>query len=193
MVARHRGRAPVDDRVASAAVTRIDVTRADITTVVADAIVNAGNSRLAGGGGVDGAIHRAGGPSILTECREIVARWGECPPGAAVVTGGGDLPARWVIHTVGPIWGGAAPEDDDAVLGSCYEASLDRAAEIGARTVAFPNISTGVYGFPKERAVGVAVAAVAAWGATHPGIVDRVTFVCFDADNERLYGERLAC
>ena len=132
--------------------TSLVVVKGDITTMAVDAIVNAANSGLMGGGGVDGAIHRAGGPSILAECREIVARQGGCPAGEAVATGAGDLPARWVIHTVGPIWDEAHAADHDATLGSAYTRSLDVACDLGARTVAFPNVSTGIYGFPKPRA-----------------------------------------
>lgn len=171
--------------------TDVVTLHADITTVEADAIVNAANSSLMGGGGVDGAIHAAAGPAILEECRAIVAETGPCATGDAVITTAGDLPARHVIHTVGPVWSGVSPEADDATLASCYRSSLGLAVEHGCRTVAFPNVSTGVYGFPKERAAGVAVDAVRAWVDEHPGAVDEVVFVCFDADNERLYRERL--
>jgi O-acetyl-ADP-ribose deacetylase (regulator of RNase III) len=132
----------------------------DLTTQQVDAIVNAANSTLLGGGGVDGAIHRAGGPSILAECREIRrTTFPEgLPTGRAVATGGGDLPARWVIHTVGPIY--TASADPPAELASCHTESLRVADELGARTVAFPAISTGVFGYPTEEAAGVAVGAV---------------------------------
>lgn len=171
--------------------TRVRVARGDITTLAVEAVVNAANSGLMGGGGVDGAIHRAGGPTILEECRAIVARQGGCPPGEAVITGAGELPAARVIHTVGPIWGGD-PEAADATLASCYRASLDLARDHGLRTIAFPNVGTGVYGFPKERAADVAVRSVTDWAAAHEGAVDEVVFVCFDAENERLYRERLS-
>jgi O-acetyl-ADP-ribose deacetylase (regulator of RNase III) len=154
----------------------------DITRQEVDAIVNAANSSLMGGGGVDGAIHRAGGPSILEECREIRDRQGGCPPGEAVVTGAGNLPARWVIHTVGPIWRGGH-QGEAATLASCYKASLVLAAEQGAATVAFPSISTGAYGYPVEEAAGVAVTAVRE--ALHGLDFDEIRFVLFaEADLE---------
>ena len=160
----------------------------DITTYDVDAIVNAANSSLLGGGGVDGAIHRAGGPSILEECREIVARQGGCPTGEAVITGAGNMPARHVIHTVGPIWGDQPDDESDRLLASAYTTSLTLAVEHACRSVAFPNISTGVYGFPKDRAVDVALGAVTgtAWN------LDEVVFVCFDDENLSLYRSRLA-
>lgn len=167
--------------------TRIEVVDADITTIEVDAVVNAANSSLLGGGGVDGAIHRAAGPALLEECRQVAARQGGCRPGGAVVTGAGRLPARIVIHTVGPIWSGRDPEGQDATLASCYRESLRLAAEHEARTVAFPNISTGVYGFPKERAAGVAVSAVGEALSAHAGSFDAVLFVCFEPDNLVLY------
>ncbi len=179
-------RSPFADDVAP-----LSVLRGDITTVATDAIVNAANSGLIGGGGVDGVIHRAGGPSILDECRLIVARQGGCPPGDAVITGAGALPARHVIHTVGPVWRGSDAAGCDTTLGSCYGASLDLAAAHDLRTVAFPNISTGIYGYPKDRAADVAIASVRDWLTSHPGVIDEVMFVCFDVENERLYRARL--
>ena len=166
------------------------VLKGDITTIEVDAIVNAANSSLMGGGGVDGAIHRAGGPEILEECRRIVARQGDCPPGEAVATTGGRLPAAHVIHTVGPIWSAGRADEHDETLARCYRRSLEVAAEVGARSVAFPNISTGVYGFPKDRAAPVAVAAVRAHLETSDAI-DEVVFVCFDDENLGLYEELL--
>lgn len=167
--------------------TIVEVVLGDITIESVDAIVNAANSSLAGGGGVDGAIHRVGGPDIMAECREIAADRGGCPPGDAVITTAGRLPARWVVHTVGPIWSSTHAEAHDATLASAYSRSLDLASEAGARTIAFPNISTGVYGFPKERAAGVAVLAVDEWLAAHPDAVDLVWFVCFDRENFDFY------
>src|SRR5688500_4443905 len=149
---------------------RIDVIQGDITKLNVDAIVNAANSSLLGGGGVDGAIHRAAGPGLLAECRTL----GGCPTGGAKITGGYDLPARHVIHTVGPVWhGGDAGEDD--LLAECYRNSLSLALQHGLRTVAFPAISTGAFGFPLKRATGIAVLEVTYFLDAHPEI-DRVTF-----------------
>lgn len=170
--------------------TTIRSLRGDITELAVDAIVNAANSRLAGGGGVDGAIHRAGGPVIGEQCREWVSAHGPLPTGAAMVTDAGDLPARYVIHTVGPIWGDQEPEESRSLLASCYEASLDRARERGVASVAFPNISTGVYGFPKREAAPVALTAVREWVASNQGM-EEIVFVCFDEENHSLYSELL--
>src|SRR5436190_18684764 len=134
--------------------TSIEFIQGDITQVAVDAIVNAANSHLAGGGGVDGAIHRAGGPSILEECRKI----GGCPTGSAVATGAGKLPARWVFHAVGPVYKGR--EKDVEQLATCHLTSLDLAAEKGAKSVAFPAISTGAFGYPVAEASVIAVGAV---------------------------------
>ena len=171
--------------------TQIEAIQADITTVEVDAIVNAANSSLLGGGGVDGAIHAAGGPAILAECREIVARQGPLPPGQAVITTAGDLPSRFVVHTVGPIWG--TVPDDGAVdlLASCYHNSLSLARRSSCRSLAFPNISTGVYLFPKPLAAQTAVKVVREWLEASPGALDTVLFVCFGAENLRLYQELL--
>jgi O-acetyl-ADP-ribose deacetylase len=153
----------------------IVVVEGDLTTQEVDAIVNAANSSLLGGGGVDGAIHRAGGSSILAECREIrrTSFPDGLPTGRAVATGGGNLPARWVIHTVGPVYAGSA--DPASELASCHTESLRVADELGARTVAFPAISTGVFGYPVDEAAGVAIAAVR--GAETA--VEEVRFVLF--------------
>lgn len=170
--------------------TEISAKKGDITTIAVDVIVNAANSKLAGGGGVDGAIHRAGGPVIAEQCRDWIANHGHLPTGAAMVTDAGDLPARLVIHTVGPIWGEHEPEQARSLLASCYASSLDLAHEQSCATVAFPNISTGVYGFPKRDAAEVAVAAVARWVDEGEGI-DRIVFVCFDDENLEIYSELL--
>jgi O-acetyl-ADP-ribose deacetylase len=139
--------------------THVDLARGDITREAVDAIVNAANSSLLGGGGVDGAIHRAGGPAILEECRRIREAEGPLPAGQAVITAAGRLPCRWVVHTVGPVWrGGQAGEAD--TLADCYRRSLEVAAGHGAKTVAFPSISTGAFGYPVAAAAAVALAAV---------------------------------
>jgi O-acetyl-ADP-ribose deacetylase (regulator of RNase III) len=149
----------------------VEVTRGDITTQAVDAVVNAANSSLLGGGGVDGAIHRAGGPAILEQCRLL----GGCAPGDAKATTGGRLPARWVIHTVGPLWHGG-DQREAALLESCHRRALAVADELGARTVAFPAISCGVYGYPPELAAEVAVTAV------RDHRLDLVRFVLFSDD-----------
>ena len=164
--------------------------RGDITRERVDAIVNAANERLMGGGGVDGAIHRAGGPAIAAECSEIRARQGGCPTGQAVITSGGRLPARHVIHTVGPVWrGGSAGEPE--LLASCYRESLGLAAGRGIRTVAFPSISTGVYGYPLAQAAAVALDTVKRFLETRDGI-DEVRFVLFNDDAFHSFSEALA-
>ena len=164
---------------------RITVIRDDITRMKVDAIVNAANSSLMGGGGVDGDIHRAGGPAILQECREIIARQGSCKTGEAVITTAGDLPARFVIHTVGPIWHGGN-NDEARLLESCYHKSLKLAVENDIKSIAFPNISTGVYGFPKKQAANIAVHTVLSFMSTNESM-EKVVFVCFDDENLHLY------
>ena len=164
---------------------RMRVVEGDITRLKVDAIVNAANSSLLGGGGVDGAIHRAAGPGLLAECRTL----GGCPTGEARMTAGHDLPARHVIHTVGPVWHGG-DRGEPELLRSCYLESLRLAAEAGLETIAFPAISTGVYGYPKREACAVAVAAVAGWLAAHE-LPRAVTFCCFGAGDARLCRERL--
>jgi len=157
----------------------------DITKITVDAIVNAANSTLLGGGGVDGAIHRAGGRIILDECMKIAERQGGCRTGEAVITTAGKLPARNVIHTVGPVWHGGM-SNEDQLLANAYTSSLRLAAENGAKTVAFPNISTGVYGFPKERAAKIAIATVRKFLDTYKSLSE-VVFVCFDRENYDIY------
>lgn len=166
------------------------VIQGDITSVTADVIVNAANSSLMGGGGVDGAIHRAGGPSILAECQTIRAEHGPLETGGAVATTAGRLPARWVIHTVGPVWGSTSEHQAEVLLEQCYTNSLDLAVTLGAKSIAFPNISTGVYHFPKPLAARIAVAAVQKAPAADR--LDSITFVCFDDENLELYQGILA-
>ena len=162
--------------------TEIRLVQGDITRVAVDAIVNAANSSLAGGGGVDGAIHRAGGPAVMADLERRYGPGRHCPTGSAVVSDAGDLPARVVIHAVGPVWrGGDAGEAES--LASAYRSSLDLAVQEGCRTVAFPSISTGIYGYPVELAAGVALHAVDAWLAEHPDALDSVTFVLFSNDS----------
>jgi O-acetyl-ADP-ribose deacetylase (regulator of RNase III) len=170
-------------------VVTLTAVRGDITTYTGDAIVNAANSSLLGGGGVDGAIHRAGGSAILDECRAIVARQGGCQTGEAVITTAGDMPARHVIHTVGPIWGSDSAANTDELLASAYRSSLRLAAEHSIASIAFPNISTGVYGYPKDRAAPIAIEAVRGSAARHPKVAE-VVFVCHDDENLAIY-ERL--
>ncbi|MFZ1270436.1 MAG: O-acetyl-ADP-ribose deacetylase [Bacteroidales bacterium] len=160
----------------------------DITKIGVDAIVNAANSSLLGGGGVDGAIHRAGGRAILDECRKIVERQGGCPTGEAVITTAGNMPARYVIHTVGPVWHGGM-NNEDQLLANAYSNSLRLAVDNGVKTIAFPNISTGVYGFPKERAAKIAIETVRKFLEKDKSLHE-VVFVCFDRENHAIY-ERL--
>lgn len=170
--------------------TQITLTKADITRLAVDVVVNAANSRLAGGGGVDGAIHAAGGSTILEECRLWVAENGPLPTGEAVITGAGDMPARYVIHTVGPVWGEHGETEARSLLASCYVHSLNLAADNDCRSVAFPNISTGVYGFPKQMAAETAIVTVSEWVRDRSSL-DEVGFVCFDEENFAIYGELL--
>lgn len=170
--------------------TDITLVQGDITKHEADAIVNAANSGLLGGGGVDGAIHREGGPEILVECKQIRAERGGCPAGDAVITTAGKLPAKKVIHTVGPIWRGGV-EGEAETLARCYSSSLTLAVERGLKTIAFPSISTGVYGYPVRDAAAVAIGATRAFIEENPAGFDRVTWVLFDAETFAAYKEAL--
>jgi len=163
----------------------IEVVQADITTLAVDAIVNAANSSLLGGGGVDGAIHRAAGPQLLEECRTL----GGCPTGEARITRGYALPAQWVIHTVGPVWHGGHRGEAE-LLARCYRNSLALAAAHGVKSIAFPAISTGAYGFPLQQAAAIAVAEVQRFPAQQ-GTLEKVIFVCFSAAARQAYEELL--
>jgi O-acetyl-ADP-ribose deacetylase (regulator of RNase III) len=163
--------------------TAFEIVVADITTLRVDALVNAANETLLGGGGVDGAIHRAAGPGLLEECRRL----GGCPTGSARRTAGHRLHAKWVIHAVGPVWSGGGRGEDE-LLASCYRASLDLASEVRARTIAFPAISTGVYRFPKPRAAGIALTTTREWlEQREPSLA--VTFCCFSEADAAVYRE----
>jgi O-acetyl-ADP-ribose deacetylase (regulator of RNase III) len=165
---------------------RIEIIQGDITTLDVDAIVNAANSSLLGGGGVDGAIHRAAGKLLLEECRTL----GGCPTGQAKITRGYNLKARHVIHTVGPVWHGGENHEDD-LLAACYRNSLELAARNQLKTIAFPSISTGAYDFPLERASRIAVREVRAFLSSNPGI-EKVLLVCFGKESLRIHSEVLA-
>lgn len=162
----------------------LEVLQGDITRVKTDAIVNAANSSLMGGGGVDGAIHRAGGPAILEACRQIVARQGRCKTGEAVITTAGNLPSTYVIHTVGPVWNGGRNNERE-LLANCYRNTLRLAVENACKTIAFPAISTGVYGFPKAEAARISVQTVHAHLSAGGGL-EKALFVCFDEENYHL-------
>lgn len=164
---------------------RIELIKGDITKMKTEAIVNAANSSLLGGGGVDGAIHRAGGPAILEECRKIVARQGSCKTGEAVITTGGLLKVKYVIHTVGPVWNGGMKKEAEK-LAHCYQNSLQLAVQNSIQSIAFPNISTGIYGYPKKEAATIAVETVSRFLAAS-ALPATVSFVCFDDDNYELY------
>lgn len=162
---------------------RLELIKGDITKYDVDVIVNAANSGLLGGGGVDGAIHRVGGSAIMDECKIIREKQGGCPTGEAVITTAGLLPAKKVIHTVGPIWKGGNTGEKEK-LHDCYVNSLKLAEENELETIAFPNISTGIYGYPKDKAAEVAVQAVKSFKGR---IISKVFFVCFDDENFQLY------
>ena len=170
---------------------KIRLVQGDITRIAADAIVNAANSRLRGGGGVDGAIHRAGGAAIMADLERRYGSRRFCPTGSAVVSDAGNLPARVVIHAVGPIWNGGG-EGESLLLADAHRHALDLAVEEACRTVTLPAISTGVYGYPVEAAAGVAIGTVTAWLDEHADAVDVVTFVLFSGDALAVFDQALA-
>lgn len=163
----------------------VELIKGDITKLEVMAIVNAANSSLLGGGGVDGAIHRVGGPKILEECRAIRDRQGGCATGEAVITSGGNLKAKFVIHTVGPVWNGGS-RNEDQLLANAYTNSMKLAAQHNVTSIAFPNISTGIYNFPKERAAAIAIRAVEQ-SIKQVNSIERVIFCCFDDGNFSIY------
>lgn len=173
-------------------VTRIEAVQADITTLRVDAIVNAANERMLGGGGVDGAIHRAAGPALYEACKAVpeVEPGIRCPTGQARITPGFDLPAKFVIHTVGPIWHGGDSGEPE-LLADCYRSCLALAAQQGIRSIAFPAISTGIYGFPADRAAAIAVKETRAFGSRTSSIAHLI-FACFDDRTLGLYQRELA-
>ena len=170
---------------------KIKILQGDITKIPVDAIVNAANTSLLGGGGVDGAIHRAGGSAILEECTKIRDRQGGCETGSAVITTAGKLPARFVIHAVGPIWRGGGFEEEKQ-LSSAYSNSLRLAVQNQVRRISFPNISTGVYHFPKNAAANIAITAVNEFLNLDPEKFDELIFVCYDLENYKLYQQLLS-
>lgn len=163
----------------------IEIIQGDITKIKADAIVNAANSSLLGGGGVDGAIHRAGGPTILEECQKIRASQGGCKTGEAVITTAGHLPVRYVIHTVGPVWQGGN-QGETELLANCYKNTLALAVQHQVKTIAFPSISTGIYGFPIEQACQIALKEILKFLGENKGL-ERIVFVCFSVADYQVY------
>ena len=170
--------------------SRIEVTRGDITLINVDAIVNAANSSLMGGGGVDGAIHRAGGTAILEACKKIVATQGGCKTGEAVITTAGKLAAKYVIHTVGPVWNGGNQKERE-LLANCYKNSLNLAVKNNCTSIAFPNISTGIYRFPKPEAAKISIQTIKSFLSNNNSI-EKVIVVCFDEENFMLAEEQLS-
>ena len=167
---------------------KIELIKADITELEVDAIVNAANSSLLGGGGVDGAIHRKGGPQILDECIKIRNKQGGCEVGEAVITTAGNLPSKFVIHTVGPVWNGIK-EEKKILLANCYNNCLKLAIENNLKSIAFPNISTGIYRFPKKDAANIAIETVMNFEQKEK--IEELIFVCFDDENFELYSKFL--
>ena len=168
----------------------IEVIKGDITRITVDAIINAANSSLTGGGGVDGAIHRVGGKKILEECKEIVRMRGECKTGQAVFTTAGNLPAKFVIHTVGPVWKDGK-NNEEKLLADCYTNSLKLAVDNGCKIISFPNISTGVYHFPKNKAADISIHSIDTF-LKNDDSIEKVILVCFDEDNYTLLTNKLS-
>ncbi len=166
---------------------KIEIIKGDITKLEVDVIVNAANSSLLGGGGVDGAIHRAGGSQILEDCRAIRNKQGKCKTGEAVITRAGNLPTKKVIHTVGPVWNGDHKNEDE-LLQNCYKNSLQLAEEHQLKSIAFPNISTGIYKYPKNEAAKVAVSTIKKFSSS---MIEKVIFICFDEENFNIYKKEL--
>lgn len=168
---------------------RLELMLGDITKLTVDAIVNAANTSLLGGGGVDGAIHRAGGKTILEECIKIRNQQGGCKVGEAVVTTAGNLSATYIIHTVGPVWNGGKRQEEE-LLANAYRSSLAKAYELNAKTVAFPNISTGIYHFPKDRAAEIAIQTIRDF-LDQNETIETVIFICHDPENHSIYNKLL--
>jgi len=171
--------------------TTLELIQGDITKAEVDAIVNAANEKLIGGGGVDGAIRRGGGAEVVKECDEIRARQGGCPTGTAVITTGGNLPAQYIIHTVGPIWSGG-DADEATLLASCYKESLQLATENEVKSIAFPSISTGVYGYPTEKAAAVALETIRDLAESNAAMPELIQFVLFDDATYGCYSDALS-
>ena len=169
---------------------KIHLIKGDITKLHVDAIVNAANNSLTDGAGVNGAIHKAGGPQIVKECTEIRSKQGGCKTGEAVITSAGNLPSKYIIHTVGPVWHGGN-NNEEALLANAYDNSLQLAAQCNIRSIAFPNISTGIFGFPKDRAASIAVSTVKKFTAEYLSVAD-VYFICYDEENFLIYEQLLA-
>lgn len=167
---------------------KIEILKTDITEIHVDAIVNAANTSLLGGGGVDGAIHRKGGKVILDECIQIRNKQGGCKVGEAVITTAGNLPSKYVIHTVGPVWNGDKEEKKN-LLAACYQNSLELAVENNIKTIAFPGISTGIYHFPKDKAAEIAIKTVLNFDKISE--IEKVIFVCFDDESYKIYNDLL--
>lgn len=174
------------DFVIQVGLAQLQLLKGDITQISVDAIVNAANSQLAGGGGVDGAIHRAGGPQLMRELDEIRSEIGQCRTGKAVATSAGKLPAKYVFHAVGPVYRNGHHGEAD-LLASCYSTALEMAAERDVKTISFPSISTGVYGYPIDEAAEIAVRTVAFWLRDHPGVVHAVKLVQFSDHDHQIY------